>query len=436
MSSSSSKGNHPKNWIGPKRTSRRINGSSDLTANAEPNSRTIDYLVGGLRISLSDESTTPGPKSHIQHFTVALSQAGHRVRIIFANDTPGLQRFKNLGEGYTSEKNRLSLIFSDLVRMGASLWSGIWLFGRSAATKPPEVLYERIAVFQSLSSFHARKKRTIRVVESNGLMAKETAHDRNGIFFERLASKIERHAYRRADFIVAVSKNLATQITVFAGVPADKILVIPNAIPNNLIEVQRQKGEEFIVGFSGSLVAWQQLGQLISAFAECRSMDVRFSRNVVLEIIGDGPVKDDLKRLVSELSLDGNVRFIPRMPQTKLFASMSKWNVGYAGHERTSSAVMYHSPLKMYEYAGLGLAAICTSTPDAASLEEAGMKVYYFEDVGGLSDALLRAYYEENSHTEDHDRRNEIFSKHSWQQRASTVMKAIDHGVEGSTVEH
>jgi len=256
-------------------------------------------------------------------------------------------------------------------------------------------------------------------------MAKETARDRNGIYFERLASELERRAYKRADLIVAISEKLADQIVSFAGVPRNKILVVPNAIPSDLISVQRQNNGEFIVGFSGSLVPWQQLEKLISAFDRCRKTDDKFEQQVVIEIIGDGPVKESLIRLVEDLGLNQIVRFLPRMPQYELFNRMATWSVGFAGHEKSSSNVMYHSPLKMYEYAGLGLSAVSTMTPDAAALKAAGMKVHYFDDLQELSDALLKSFYDPISQPENDKQRLEIYSKHSWRDRTDKVLAVI-----------
>jgi glycosyltransferase involved in cell wall biosynthesis len=54
---------------------------------------------------------------------------------------------------------------------------------------------------------------------------------------------------------------------------------------------------------------------------------------------------------------------------------MARWDCGYCGHVATSSSAMYHSPLKLYEYAGLGLDVISTPTPDARLMQESGVRV-------------------------------------------------------------
>lgn len=347
-----------------------------------------------------------------------------------ANDAPGLGRFKKVAEGSAAGRSRQMILVSDLVRISASIWGGLWLWSRSATASKPEIIYERVAVFQSLSSFHAARKSAIRVVESNGLMARETAQDRKALFFQGLAERLERHVYRSADLVVAVSEGLATEIQEFASIPRSRLLVIPNAIPSSLPTIPRQDQHKFLIGFSGSLVGWQQLDKLILAYHECRKQDPVFASRAEIVIIGDGPVKPSLVQLSRDLNIDENVRFISRMPQDALFEQMASWKAGYAGHEKSSSASMYHSPLKMYEYAGLGLAAISTRTPDASSLKSAGMQIHFFDTEQELASALLDVFHEVDKSPSTPASRSALYKLHSWESRVRLLMSAVKPAIE------
>ena len=240
---------------------------------------------------------------------------------------------------------------------------------------------------QSLSSFHPGKRRAFRIVESNGIMSRETSRDRKALVLERLASALERHAYQRADMVVAVSSALADEVARFADVDREKVVVIPNAVPLGLPGSPGKNdtadaAADTVIGFAGSVVEWQQLDVLLEAHAKCGLGAPR------IEIIGDGPELPRLKKLVMEGGSSNKVKFLGRLPQSEVYEVMSRWAIGFAGHKSTSSDHMYHSPLKLYEYAGMGLGVICTQSEDAIALRNSGMPVWSFTSKQELTDLL------------------------------------------------
>lgn len=354
------------------------------------NSRSIsiDYLVGGLRISLGPDSTTPGPRNHITNFTQAAELRGHRVHKFVTSDVPGLTRFAKIREGSAGRRNPAVVLAGDLIRVLAMLWAGGAVMATSLRRPSPHVIYERLSVMQSLSSFHPRKRRAFRIVESNGIMSRETSQDRKALVLERLAAALERHAYRRADMVVAVSSALADEVARFAEIERSSVVVIPNAVPLGLPEATEKADlnnsiDGPILGFAGSVVEWQQLDLLLEAHGECGLDAPR------IEIIGDGPELPKLKRLVNEMGSGAKVKFLGKLPQSDVYAAMSRWTIGFAGHKSTSSNQMYHSPLKLYEYAGLGLGVICTPSDDSEALKASGMPVWNFASKRELTDLLM-----------------------------------------------
>ncbi len=375
------------------------------------------YLVGGLRISLGVESTTPGPRNHIVNFVAAARRQGIDVDLQLISSYPGLRRFASLREGAATTRSRLTLLVSDLVRIGAGLWSGVnvsWRSRHSAA----DIVYERVAVLQSLASWHMRKRRATRVVESNGIMSVETATDRGALLLAPLASALERHVYRRADLIVAVSPALREAIVDFAGVEPGRIITVPNAMPSRALETPLKQNETLTVGFAGSIVAWQQLDLLLQALAGLKEYAWR------LEIVGVGPETNDLKIAADRLRISDRITWLGLLDQNATYDRMASWDIGYSGHKATSSDRMYHSPLKLYEYAAFGLQCLCTPSADAAALESDGLEVEYFEGALELEIALRRTVEEPLSVRERDERRRLLATAHSWDARLLAVVEA------------
>lgn len=384
----------------------------------EDGPRQLDYLVGGLRVSLAPDSLTPGPRSHITGIVQALNAHGVSTRLFVVSEQPFLRRFAWLREG-TGAGGLGRRLAGDAVRLLACAWSAILMLAWSRGSRA-DIVYERAAVLQYLGLFHRRRRHGVYVVESNGIFTRETAADRQALGSTRLAAWIERRVYRGADLVVAVSSHLRDEVCSFAGIDADRVLVLPNAIPDAAFAVDRRvaPGHAPLVGFAGSLVPWQRLDLLIRAAASVEH-DVR------VEILGDGPELPRLQTMAEELGAADRVTFLGPRAHEETLACMAGWTAGYASHVATSSDSMYHSPLKLYEYAGLGLALIATRTRDAEELSRDGVRVHF---VDGQSEASVRKALTELVTSPLPDEasvqrvRETLRLRHSWTSRVRTLM--------------
>jgi glycosyltransferase involved in cell wall biosynthesis len=378
----------------------------------------VDYLIGGLRISLAPNSSTPGPRNHITNFVGGLRNNQCAVELTLSSDMPLLTRFASIREGAAGRRSRVAVLASDCVRIAAAAWSGIQVWQHS--TSRVDIVYERAAVMQSLTSWHRGKRRAIRVVESNGLMSIETAADRGALLLTSVAKAIERHVYRRADIVVAVSGRLRDDLVAFANIDPAKTIVIPNAMPRKAVGVPLKSTDVPVIGFAGSVVPWQQLDALLTALSELKSLPWR------VEIIGDGPTIPELQKLVVSLCIQDRISWLGRLDQDETYSHMAGWDIGYSGHKATSATEMYHSPLKLYEYASFGLRCICTKSSDADELAQSGLIVDYFDDGESLRAALTNAMSSGRSALEARDAlRQRLAEGHDWDARARLFLDAV-----------
>lgn len=380
----------------------------------------VDYLVGGLRISLDTDSRTPGPRSHITNFVSAMERKGLKVRVLLANEAPGLGGLRSAPEGGGSNPNLPKRFVIDCIRIASALWSGLWVAAKSRQTSP-QLIYERTAVFQHLTCFHSQRKKAICVVESNGIMSIETARDRNAILFTSLARAIEKRVYRRADLVIAVSTPLSSEILEFATISAEKILVIPNAVPQDMLNITPKPSITFVIGFVGALVPWQNLELLLQAVAETSVDDT-----IEVRIIGEGKSVAELSELSLLLGISTKVSFLGRLSRVNTLKEMASWTVGYSGHVATSSSEMYHSPLKLYEYAALGLGIIATHSEDAAALIRSGVTIWEASSKSSVVDAIHEAYnLWKTGYLPATEVAKIIQQQHSWDSRIQPVLSLI-----------
>ncbi|WP_072803502.1 glycosyltransferase [Rhodococcoides yunnanense] len=384
----------------------------------------MHYLVGGFRISVRDGSNTPGPRNHILSFIEGARQEGHLVRRFLVSEFPLMARFSKVSQSDYQGSSAIRVWIADIVRIAAAIWCGGNVFLRTLCSGSPDIIYERVAVLQSLSSFHARKRRAFRVVEANGILARETALDRKVLKSIRLATWLEQRVLRRADLVVAVSDALKTELIEYSGLHPSAILVVPNGVSSKLGAIKRSSSDGVTIGFAGSVVAWHHLDELFDAVKWVNLERVGSGLQPIrLEVVGDGPELGALKAKVVSDELSGVVTMLGKLDQASTYERMATWNFGFAGHRKSSSSAMYHSPLKLYEYAALGLGILCTDSSDASSLKECGVEMRIH--AGGASvreqlSSLIQAPRQSESNISAI--RKSVVKEHSWEARVATVI--------------
>ena len=123
--------------------------------------------------------------------------------------------------------------------------------------------------------------------------------------------------YGRADRLIAVSSFVRERLVQF-GAPAERITVIPNAVdserfcPSDTEDARGRLGLPtlgFVVLFTGNLVPLKGVDQLVTAFARSAAR-----KHGTLVIVGDGPEKEPLQRLVGELGIADETLFVGARP--------------------------------------------------------------------------------------------------------------------------
>jgi glycosyltransferase involved in cell wall biosynthesis len=129
-------------------------------------------------------------------------------------------------------------------------------------------------------------------------------------------------ALRRADGVVAVSQDLARQVLTF-GIDPQRVRVVYNGIDAQLFHpgpagAARTRlgleGSEPLVLYIGNLVPVKGLEILVEACALLKRAHVRFT----CCLIGEGPLKPSLERLIARRQLHPRVRLLGPRPHDQL----------------------------------------------------------------------------------------------------------------------
>lgn len=128
---------------------------------------------------------------------------------------------------------------------------------------------------------------------------------------------IEKAGTMMPDKIIAVSERTATALK-SAGVPGQKVLIVSNGIPYELIRQIPPATDTFDVVYAGRLIKDKHVDVLLRATKAC----IASGRKIKLCILGDGPEMDGLKMLARDLGFESATEFGGFLEEKELIARM------------------------------------------------------------------------------------------------------------------
>jgi len=202
-----------------------------------------------------------------------------------------------------------------------------------------------------------------------------------------------------ADLVVTLGETMRQEI-VARGVPAEKVLIVPNAVSEEFLgplpgaaalreELSLDPGE-YVVGVVSSLVPHEGLGTLLEATAILRARGLP-ARAL---IVGDGPERAALQRQAAEAGLAQAAVFTGRVPTAKVrqFHALLDVFVVPRTPDRVCQLV---TPLKPIEAMASGLCVVTSEVKALAEIvkhEVTGMQTVP-QDPVSLADCLEHLLY-------------------------------------------
>lgn len=220
-----------------------------------------------------------------------------------------------------------------------------------------DVIYRRSHLFNS-EYLLARLFRIPEVKEVNGITGDELAiSGLVGRVTLRIVNWIDRFVLPKADEIVVVTSNLKEALQRDYGVPAEKIVVIPNGTNTDLFKpmdtgaarekLNLSKSGSYIC-FVGAFQAWAGIENIINSapvvLRECP--DTRFI------FVGDGALRQELNNLGGKLGIADKMIFTGMVPyqEVPLYINASDVCVCSGADNSRNRRVGGGSPLKLPEY--------------------------------------------------------------------------------------
>nr|WP_276204505.1 glycosyltransferase [Microbacterium arborescens] len=378
------------------------------------------YLSGAPRLSTSPESESLGPRSHILGVIDALTQEDVTVEQFIVGDRSP-RSFSAQGSEKRISKGLASVVATDVLRLVYRVKSRLEL-RRKVKGERFELAYERYALFQELGSILRGRARW--VLEVNALLAIEATTERRATTSRRLASAFERRTLQRADHIVAVTQALADQIVDTYDVDPTRIIVIQNGVrPSPPEEWVPSRERPTTVGFLGALYEWQNVDLLL------RALSSQSLQHLKLEIAGEGPELENLRKTSSRLGLDSRVSFLGRVHPDDVPMFLQGVDLCFAGHSSANGT--YFSPLKLWEYLGAGRVVVASAhdATNALATDGFGVVTYASDTAVGVQagfEEALQGYAELRARAERG--LEKVAGEYSWRARIAPLMRIVAGG--------
>ncbi|MEK6677080.1 MAG: glycosyltransferase family 4 protein [Planctomycetota bacterium] len=332
---------------------------------------------------------TKGASIHLRSICDALGDLGHDVQLLSARRFTEYRRF---GSDYLATEGRV--LVEDVGRMVQrwlaqhelrsslsgeirSVLFNAWALEHVPARlseNPPDAIIERLSLFGHVGLDLATALHVPLVLEVNAPITRE-ATDYRSLQMKSLAAEIEQRVLQGADEIIVVSTELADELS-NRGVSRRKIHVVPNGVhvqdfdglPNR--EICRERlgfGDEFVVGFVGSLKTWHGVDMLVSAFEKV----LRNDPSARLVVVGSGPAAAALEDQVERLGLEESVRFTGAVDHREVPAMIRAMDVAVAPFKNVDG--FYFSPIKLFEYMAAGVCVVASRLGQIAEVIEDGL---------------------------------------------------------------
>lgn len=389
--------------------------------------RTSPLDVAFLYPSRGGLNTPGGALTHATGFLAGLAQEGARAAVFSgqrlevgcaAFNIPGSRRLHLSREAASLAYNIRFMVAVRrlLVKSGARL------------------LYQRHGRFLFAGALLSRWLRIPLVLEYNGSedwIAKhwDPAH------FAPWLRLCEQVSVQAASLIVVVSNPLKQQL-MQAGVPAEQILVNPNAVEPEwfrpgcggakLREDLGVRSEDVLVGFVGTFSYWHGVSVLTQAVRLLLENRPPTGGRLKFLLVGDGLLAPQVRSALEAHVHQQSVFFTGTIPHNSVRTYLDAADILVSPHvPMPDGRPFFGSPTKLFEYMAMGKAIAASALDQIAEVLEHGRTALLVKpgDAGELAEAIRRLAADAQLRAElGRNAREAALARHTWRQNAKRVL--------------
>jgi glycosyltransferase involved in cell wall biosynthesis len=368
-----------------------------------------------------------GALTHITGFLSGLLQEGAHSAVFSGRPLQTACDVHNISGSRRLRLFREAAALSYNIRFGAAVRELL-------AQKRPRLLYQRHGRFLFAGALLSRLMGIPLVLEYNASedwMAKHWDPTR----FSPWLRLCERVSVKAASLIVVVSNPLKQQLMEF-GVPAERILVNPNAVdpdwfhPNCGGAKVRQdlgiRSEDIVVCFVGTFSYWHGVAVLEQAIRSLLDKPRHVGCPLKFLLVGDGPLASQLRKALEPYAHDSLVTFTGVIPHRSVRMYLDAADILVSPHvSMPGGRPFFGSPTKLFEYMAMGKAIAASALDQIADVLEHGRTALLVRpgEPSELAEAIQRLAADAQLRIElGRNARETALASHTWRQNARRVL--------------
>ncbi|MDG3088276.1 glycosyltransferase family 4 protein [Vibrio hannami] len=299
-----------------------------------------------------------GQYVHVEEIINALRSLGHEV-IVVAPQVSEKAKFGSDGGWVSKLRANLPGAVSELLEFIYSF--NVFFKLCSAIIKHrPDGIYERCNLYLP-SGIWAKKLFGLKLILEVNSPIYEERKKYGGIALDKLAKWSEYYVWRNADHVLPVTRVLSKYLLA-QGVAEENITVVHNGIdrkrffPGGSSRREERFKNKLTIGFVGFCREWHKLDEVMTLIAK------ENNRDLMLLVVGDGPVSEPLKNQAQALDLEDNFHISGLVSRDKMPHWLDQIDIAIQ-----PAGTPWCSPLKLIEYLGTGKAIVA---PDSNNIRE------------------------------------------------------------------
>ena len=295
--------------------------------------------------------------------------------------------------------------------------------------KNVDVIYERNGLYNSGLAMAAKRLQKPYVIffEADQIMELDVMNKPITGLLRWRAAQLLRFNLNVADCIICVTEVGKRQLINKWNIPANKIVVFPNAVhvdrfkpdpaAREQIRASLGLGNEPIILFVGNFFHWHDVPTLLQAFA--RSLQTCPQARLVL--VGDGERKAEMMKQAA--GLEHAILFTGIVPYSEVPRYMAAADIAVVPYP-VMQQEMWLSPLKLFEYLSSGAAVVASAVGQIIDVIRDGENGLLVSpgDVSAMAEALIKTLTDPELRSKLGSKaREDAVQKYSWESYLSRM---------------
>lgn len=366
---------------------------------------------------------------HIASIINSFKKLGHEVIVV---SPPGVDPLQSAGsnpygKGKTAVGKFLKMLSRSLPQFLFEMLELAYNFRNEKAieeilsSKKVDFIYERHSFFSYAASKLSQKYQIPHVIEINELAGDQRIRKQ---CFVSLARRIDHQILNNARGIIVVSSYLKEKIESI-GISPEKVIVIPNAVTPEMFKdiscdaalkkTIAGNADTVVIGFIGWFVHWHNLEMLIDVFGGLSE-----KHNIKLLLIGDGVLKEKLKKQCAGLNIENKVVFPGAVEHSQIPRYIGIMDIAVIPDSNE-----YRSPIKMFEYMAMAKPVLAPNTEPIESVikDNSNGKIFLRNDAGSFYKSMEELIKDKSARLLlGEQARKTILENYTWEKNAVKVL--------------